>query len=103
MEALTGVPAERNTFGWFCSYDAAQLQKDLAAGKLVVLESRPGLDAPNAYSLEASHAYQVVGVEQQNGTLCMKLHNPWNKDQPALVPCDELTTWFAAIDVGSTD
>jgi hypothetical protein len=103
MEAVTGLPAHRTALTWGQTYAAEQLERQVADGKLVVLETRSGIESPQSHGLLDSHAYQVTGTEVQNGTLYLKLHNPWNKDEPDLVPFGELNEWFAGVDVGSVD
>ena len=98
MEALTGKPAEQHSVGWL-GYSAEQIAADCAAGKLVVLDTKNSVN--NAYQLVDGHAYQVVGTEVHNGKRCFTLNNPWNEHQPDPIPCDELTKWFTAVDVGS--
>ncbi|MGA7122155.1 MAG: C2 family cysteine protease [Polyangiaceae bacterium] len=98
MEALTGKPADQHRVGWL-GYSAEQIAADCAAGKLVVLDTKKSVN--KAYQLVDGHAYQVVGTEVRNGKRCFTLNNPWNEQQPDPIPCDELTKWFAAVDVGS--
>ncbi len=101
MEALTGREAERVVPSWFTSYSTERMERDLAAGKLVVLETRPGLDPRTPPRLVDQHAYSVAATEVRDGRLYVKLYNPWNKDQPDPIPCDELNKWFRRVDVGS--
>jgi hypothetical protein len=101
MELLTGKPADTKGLFLFWSYGPRELAKDLSEGKMVVLNTEPGLDSGNAYDLIKSHSYQVTGTQTVNGKLCVTLHNPWNKDEPKPVPFDELHTWFDNVAVGS--
>jgi Calpain family cysteine protease len=100
MAAITGHPASRTALGLFGSYHAADLTRDLAAGRLVVLGSR-GDSEP--YHLRASHSYVVTGARTVGGTLCVMLHNPWNIDEeePKPVPVDKIAALFHSVDVGS--
>jgi hypothetical protein len=103
MEVLTGREAERIVPGWFAGlrYSSERLESDLAAGKLVALETKPGLDRNTPPLLVEQHAYSVVGTEVRDGRLYVRLYNPWGTRQPDLVPCDELNKWFRRVDVGS--
>jgi hypothetical protein len=100
MEALTGEPAIELPLGKSSSYSAEQLQRDVAAGKLVVLLSHPKMPGNAPAALVGDHAYQVVAAEQTGDRLWLTLHNPWNKGDPAKVPLDQLSRWFAALNVG---
>jgi hypothetical protein len=101
MEALTGREAERIVPYWFTSYSSERLESDLAAGKLVVLETRPDLDPHTPPRLVDHHAYSIAGTEVRDGRLYVKLYNPWNSHQPDPIPGDELKKWFQRVDVGS--
>jgi hypothetical protein len=119
MEALTGRPAQRIDLRWpsqiaSCGevfggaplkpYSAEDLQRDLAAGKMIVLETPRGLQqTEREHRLIENHAYAVMGTEEHGGQLYVKLKNPWNvlEKEPTLVPIDELTTCFNAVDIGS--
>jgi calpain family cysteine protease len=116
MEVLTGREPTHINLRWFGSYSPDQLKSDLTAGKMVVLSTRKmaGDDGMRpttaeraahcaAYNLYGSHAYVVTGTEEQNGKLYLQLHNPWNDQEPDLVPYDELKTWFASVDIGSVN
>jgi hypothetical protein len=101
IEALTGREAERIVPNWFTSYSSERLESDLAAGKLVILETRLDLDPYTPPRLVDQHAYSVAGTEVRDGRLYVKLYNPWNIHQPDPIPCDELKKWFRRVDVGS--
>jgi calpain family cysteine protease len=102
MTVLTGVPADRIRLGGvFNRYQGADLQADIAAGKLLVLGTRPGSEGPDAHGLFGSHAYLVTGTVVYKGKTCVALLNPWGKDQPEPVPLEELSKWFADVSVGS--
>jgi hypothetical protein len=116
MEVLTGRPATREAFTWFsASYDASRLKADLAAGKMVVFDTRkdvtvdcvapPDVQAkmmlPGAYGLYPHHSYVAIGTEMRDGKEYLLLHNPWDKKEPDPVPFDELRNWFSAVNVGS--
>jgi hypothetical protein len=94
-------------------YRVEDLKRDLAAHKPVVLEtvgSLRGGDSqpdgslvvyPEEYQLVKHHAYAVLDVvEDSEGHALLKLKNPWNSAEPDLVPFEELSTWFKAVDVG---
>jgi hypothetical protein len=103
MEALTGRPAVDIRLDAHPGYSASRLQSDFEAGKLVVLLSNKSMSGDAPPGLVGNHAYQVSAVELAGGRLWVQLHNPWNqKDkEPAMIPFDRLTEWFAAVDVGS--
>jgi Calpain family cysteine protease len=116
MEILTGRPATREAFTWFsANYDASKLKADLAAGKMVVFDTRkevtvdcvapPDVQAkmllPGAYGLYPHHSYLAIGTETRDGKEYLLLHNPWDKKEPDPVPFDELRSWFATVNVGS--
>jgi hypothetical protein len=119
MALLTGREPACVSFAWptrwFHRYGPDELQNDLAGGKIVVLTTNPGIGPPlnanptpaerltnaNAHRLIEAHAYFATGVEQRDGKLFVKLGNPWARDEPDLVPFDELTKWFSCVTVGS--
>jgi len=119
MAVLTGREASYVSFDWpnrwFRSYGANEIQTDLANGKMLILSTRADIDqeaqreaslaAPQtnagAHGLVAGHAYFVKGVEQHDGKLYVKLGNPWGNADTDLIACDELTTWFSGISLGS--
>ncbi len=101
MRVLTGREAScialSRTLG-IPSYGATELQRDLIAGKLIVL----GTGAATARAdLVAKHAYWVSGTTVQNGKLYVTLHNPCNALDPAPVPVEDLDRLFTAVHVGS--
>jgi hypothetical protein len=127
MEVLTGREATRVRLDfsthlglgfltrWLPGYPPDRLSNDLAAKKIVVLETNEsigGYDGPlatqaqrtahiEAHKLFGQHAYVVTGTEEVNGRLCLILHNPWNERQPDPVPYDELGEWFASVNIAS--
>jgi hypothetical protein len=116
MEILTGRPAIREAFTWFSAgYDASKLKADLAAGKMVVFDTRndvtvdcvapPEVQAkmmlPGAYGLYPHHSYVAIGTETRDGKEYLLLHNPWDQKEPDPIPFDELRNWFTAVNVGS--
>jgi Calpain family cysteine protease len=101
MEALTGKPAVSVALDRPPGYGADRLQRDLAAGKLVVLMTKASIRGDDPYRLVGSHGYQVVGTEQSGGRLWVDMRNPWGKDDPRRVPVDQLDKWFAGVAVGS--
>jgi hypothetical protein len=119
MTILTGRSAEWiGLSGLSRGYNAERLKRDLAAGKMVVFDTRDDLepatcqlppdlqDKPHlqgAYNLYPGHAYVAIGTEERDGKQYVRLHNPWNKDEPDAVPFDELPNWFAGINVGSVN
>jgi Calpain family cysteine protease len=118
MAILTGREATSVSLGWperlFRSYGADELQRDLASGKMVVLNARAGVgrspassairaerqSTVDAHGLVGGHAYFVEGLEQRDGKQFVKLGNPWAASQPDPIPCDELTRWFARVSIG---
>jgi hypothetical protein len=114
MEILTGREATRTSLRWaaslFRSFPSERLQGDLAAGKLIVLQTRREIGRSanfraatnrDSHGLQGDHAYEVTGTEERDGHVFVRLHNPWGHDEPGLVPFDELSTWFDSIHVGS--
>jgi hypothetical protein len=119
LEILTGRQATFVSLGWperlFRSYGADELQADLARGKVVVLSTKAGTGSnaepdaapadrqPNvqAHRLLSSHAYFAQGIEQRDGKLFVKLGNPWGEAEPDPIPCEELSTWFSGVSIGS--
>jgi hypothetical protein len=100
MQLLTGRPAQ---YFPLHSYGADQLKSALAAGKLVVFETKSAFCCDNPYGLVDAHAYSVTGTETKNGQLWVTLHNPWgNKDtEPNPIPYSQFKQWFSGVDVGS--
>jgi hypothetical protein len=102
MEALTGQDATSTPLGVGGGrHPESQLKADLEAHKLVVLSTKWELGRDGPHGLTGSHAYQVSGYEEQDGRLFLKLHNPWNFDEPTPIPFDEVREHFDAVDVGS--
>jgi hypothetical protein len=78
------------------------LWSDLEQGKAVVLSSCHFF-ASNPYQLKTEHAYAVTGrLDRGGGDVVYRLYNPWNSEQPLLVPYKELATYFNFVDAGST-
>jgi hypothetical protein len=134
MEALTGKPAVRVDLAWpryqpsplgadipgtvQPAYTEEELRADLAARKMVVLETKVHTGETNvkhagateeekkhleAHYLMGNHAYVVTGTHERDGALFLELHNPWGRDHPTEVPFHELQQWFKAVDVGSVN
>ncbi len=119
MALLTGRAATRYSFDWptrwLRPYGADQLRTDLANGKMVVFCTRPGIgggagpDATpaerqarrDAHGLIGGHGYFALGIEEHDGKSFARLGNPWGDSEPELIPCDELSTWFSGVTVGS--
>jgi hypothetical protein len=100
MEVLTGKPAERIDLGWFSHYSAERLETDLAAGRPITFETKPGIDDHTPPHLVDNHVYSVAGTEVRDGRLYVRLLNPWNHSQPDPIPCDEMNDWFRRVTVG---
>jgi Calpain family cysteine protease len=100
LEVLTGREATQHTFG--SDYDAGRLLQDVAAGKIVVLDSRPEAGRLRA-DLIGGHSYFVTGTSVENGRRYVNLFNPWNDPGHPVKPvaCDDLAKFFDAADVGS--
>jgi hypothetical protein len=108
MAVLTGRNVTHIGFQWpdrlfGGSYGSEQMASDLAAGKVVVLESKSGIgtndERAGAHSLYGDHAYVVTGTEIIDGKLCVRLHNPWNQREPDPVPYSELGNWFTSVNI----
>jgi hypothetical protein len=99
IEALTGKPAERFGFGWF-GYGPRQLEKDLAAGKIVVINTKEVEGGP--YGLTATHSYEVVASTLVDGKSGILLRDPRRLRDPEPIPFDQLGAWFSSVTVGST-
>jgi hypothetical protein len=116
MLILTGNVPDTFGLGWLSrGYDAERLKSDLAAGHVVVFDTRDNVTAlssqfpeevqdllylPGAYNLYAAHSYVAIGTEEHDGKEYVLLHNPWNHDEPQAVPFDDLRAYFKAIHVG---
>ncbi len=97
MQLLTGKPAAAFALE---SYSAEQLTTDLAAGKLVVLETKRTFASAPPKGVDDRHAYSVASTEMQNGQLYVSLRNPWGcVTEP--IAYNKLANWFARVDVGS--
>jgi Calpain family cysteine protease len=97
MQLLTGREAKQ--VGWN-GYSALKLQRDVAAGKLVVFDTKDQFVGCNPYEFKYWHAYAVTGTENRDGKLFVNLLNPID-DKVTQAPYDELHKWFSAVDVGS--
>jgi hypothetical protein len=98
MQVLTGRVATRIKLS--NGYGATELQRDLAAGKLVVLGTKP--DQPLGRGLLERHSYAVMGTEERGGRLWVRLQDPRAVGgETESIPCDEIAQWFHAVDVGS--
>jgi hypothetical protein len=97
MQAINGRLATRIELS--DRYGTTELQRDIAAGKLVVLETKKG--QPLGRGLEEGHAYAVTGTEERDGRLWVRLQNPWGVGDTESIPSDEIGRWFLAVDVGS--
>jgi hypothetical protein len=100
FELLTGREVDVRPLGILASYPPAELEADLAAGKLVVLGTRADVDPKGPYGLLPHHAYQATGTTLVEGKVCVMLSSPL--DQPNLrpVPLEELKASFMFVDVG---
>jgi hypothetical protein len=103
MELLTGRPAVDLPLGTSSGYGAHRLECDLAAGRLVVLLSKPSFDGAGPSGIVANHGYQVANAVLVDGKLMVTLHNPWNdpKRQPQPIAFENLSKWFVSADVGT--
>jgi hypothetical protein len=101
FEVITGKPV-RNVSLAGGGYSPRDLQRDLASGHILVVSTPPAFSDDTPYHLYPAHAYLVKGVVEQGGQSFLELHNPWNRDEPALVPLDELGKCFDTADIGST-
>lgn len=99
LEVLTGREATHEAFGWL-GYGTAKLERDLAACKILVLDTKPGVERERG-DLVGEHSYVVTGLCMDRGKLCVSLFNPWNDHQPPPIPCDELGRLFACANIGS--
>lgn len=95
MEELTGHTARAISPA---SLTLAALQADIAAGDLIVMDTRPGNGLP--FNLVGSHAYMVERVTSGPGGGMVQLGNPWGTNQPAAIPFAQLTRGIAEIDIG---
>lgn len=101
MEIITGRPARSYGLGpLFGRYGAADLQRDLQSGNIVVVASRRDVEQSRP-DLVPNHAYLVTGLEMQGGLPAVRLWNPWGIIQPAPVPFDKLRSLFLQLDVGA--
>lgn len=101
MEIITGHPARSYGLGpLFTGYSAADLQRDLLSGHLVVLASRDDVEQTRP-DLVPNHAYLVTGLEPHAGKPAIHLWNPWGNVQPAPVQFDKLRSLFFQVNVGT--
>jgi hypothetical protein len=100
MLILTGKLPDSFGLHWYSrSYDAEALKADLAAGKIVVFDTKNSIE-PGPYDLVKHHSYAVIGTEEHDGKQYVVLHDPYNTDEPQPVPFDDLSDYFKAIHVG---
>ncbi len=97
MALLTGKPAESIPLG---RYSSERLASDLAAGKLVVLETKGRFSHADIDDLYAKHAYSVTGAGTRDGKMFVTLRNPWGRDEGPIA-YDDLNRWVSRVDVGS--
>ncbi len=103
MELLTGNEAHQFrlwSFAGYKHYSSQDLQNDVDAGKIVVLDTKEKFAGDNPYGLIDFHAYVVTGTENCRGTLYVNLHNP-DDSGDVRVPFKDLEDWFVAVDIGS--
>jgi hypothetical protein len=85
-------------------YTPARLASDLAERRIVVLDTRDYLvQRPENYNLAPQHSYAVLGTEEKDGRLFVKLSDPKNygPTDPLPVPFDQLHQWFRTVNVVS--
>jgi hypothetical protein len=100
FEAITGKPVRDVSLAGE-GYSPGDIQRDLASGHILVVSTRPAFPGGAPHDLCPSHAYLVKGVVERSGQSFLELHNPWNMNEPALVPLDEVGKCFDAVDIGS--
>jgi hypothetical protein len=119
MEALTGKTAGYTDMK---SYSFDQLEKDLAAGKLIsfgtdrvynkdgsVIKGKEALaKALSDANVSHWHAYSIVESKVENGVQMVKVYNPWGTNQPGSGEADggwmtyeDAKKLFAGATVGS--
>jgi len=97
FEALTGKPGAQVEPS---RYDAKRLVADVAANKPVTF-STTAFALPNAYGLQATHAYMAVGTQRDaRGNVCVVLENPWGDSDPKPIPVKDFAAYFTYVDVG---
>lgn len=112
METVTGEPASFHSVSGAWSplrmvpgtYVPSDISAAVAAGKLVVLNTKTTLgspEQPTPYGLQSEHAYSVAQIITINGTPCALLRNPWGRGDPQPIPLDNLPDFFASVCVGS--
>ena len=98
MEELTGQTATDLSPA---SLTLATLQKDIAAGDLMVFDTTAKSGLP--YGLVGSHAYMFDKLTGSSSSAAVQLLNPWGFDQPAAIPLTRLaTSGIVEIDIGHT-
>ena len=98
MEELTGQTATDLSPA---SLTLATLQKDIAAGDLMVFDTTAKSGLP--YGLVGSHAYMFDKLTGSGSSAAVQLLNPWGFDQPAAIPLTRLaTSGIVEIDIGHT-
>jgi hypothetical protein len=95
IEALTGREVTH------LAASAAPSGLGLDPHQVAVVSSKHAFNG-NPYGIVPDHAYSVLGQEVQNGRACIRLYNPWAKDEePVAVPLERLGEWFESVDIGS--
>jgi Calpain family cysteine protease len=95
MEELTGHAA---TFMSPASLTLAALQSFVAAGDLIVMDTRSDGALPNG--LFNNHAYMFEGVTGSGATALAHFGNPWGFDQPTAMLVSQLSRGFTEVDIG---
>ncbi len=99
LELLTGRPAPSASVGEWTGYTAEELERDVAAGKPVIVSTK---DEGQTETVVPHHAYVVTGTERRDGRLYVQMHNPWNDcTPPPPIEYGHLRRSILAVDVGS--
>ena len=95
MEELTGQAATSMSPG---SLTVQDLQSDMAAGDLIVMDTASSGSLP--YGLYNDHAYMFESVTTVGGTPMVQLLNPWGFDEPSAIPLSQLSQGIVEVDIG---
>ena len=95
MEELTGQKASLISLA---NVTAPMLQAHISAHDLLVLDTT---DANPTYNLVGDHAYMITGLVNSNAGPEVACANPWDSDQPSLIPVAQLSHAFNGLNVGT--
>jgi hypothetical protein len=101
MQTLTGKKAGQKPVK---DLKLADLQKDLAAGKPIVMDTmEPPKGKKLPFNLVEGHAYMLDKLEtDKKGKVFVRLRNPWGSNEPDPIPFEQLGKGFDMVETGSS-